>query len=360
MEGRLSRRRLAALWSFQVMSQVLTLQAETMDSVVRTLLLSDDDVSLSSECMLISFLLLTGKMKYRLCRLLWTAHPENEIGHCAGFWEREVLNTWEVTKRTSLRWWRKAWRDNFRMSQATFCFLVRRYGHLMRRQSTHLRRTISVPKRLAVALYYLCQGETFQEVAAQFHIGPSTVGVIVHETVGALYAPLARDVIRFPVGRELHKAMRKFEQLSGLPQCAGAVDGTFLRIVKPNEFGELAVHCLHDHSSNARSCVDSDGLFTFVDIGLPGSSGDAAAYNNSQLKHNIDQGRWLNAASWQCHNATVRPYLVGDSAFGLSPTMMKIYPEDGNLTPVQSSFNAAQIRTRRVVECAFGRLRLYC
>eukprot|EP00117_Sycon_ciliatum_P028278 scpid104292/ scgid22763/ len=79
------------------------------------------------------------------------------------------------------------------------------------------------------------------------------------------------------------------------------------------------------------ACVDSDGLFTFVDIGLPGRFGNAAAYNNSQLKFHIDHGKMA-----QCSIvAMVRPCLAGHSVFGLSPTMMKIYPDDGNLPHVR-------------------------
>ena len=297
-----------------------------------------------------------GKTK-RSCRLFWTAHPENEIGQCDGFWEAEVIHTWEEAKLVSRRWWRSAWKANFRMTQSTFYFLVRRYGHLFMRQSTRLRRTISVEKRLAVTLYYLCQGESFKEVAALFHIGASTAGDIVHETVLALHSVLSMEWIVFPEGQNLLKTMRKFESLCNLPQCAGAVDGTFVRLVKPSEYGDV-YWCYKGYTAlTLLACVDSDGIFTFVDIGLPGSVGDSAAFNHSQLRENIDLGKWLNAPSWQCHNATVRPYLVGDSAFSLTTTMMKIYPDNGELPPQQASFNFAQIRTRRVVECAFGRLK---
>ena len=43
--------------------------------------------------------------------------------------------------------------------------------------------------------------------------------------------------------------------------------------------------------------------------------------------------------------------------FPLVPTLMKCYQDTGNLTARQKSFNYRQIRTRRVVEQAFGRLK---
>ena len=48
-----------------------------------------------------------------------------------------------------------------------------------------------------------------------------------------------------------------------------------------------------------------------------------------------------------------RPYLIADAAFGLSSTVQKCFDSD-RLTPPQKSFNNSVIRSRRVVEQAFG------
>lgn len=50
------------------------------------------------------------------------------------------------------------------------------------------------------------------------------------------------------------------------------------------------------------------------------------------------------------------PYLVADCAFGLTDFVMKCY-ETANPSLAQFNFNYAVIRTRRVVENAFGRLK---
>ena len=303
-----------------------------------------------------SMLLRNGTVKYRIGRNLWTAHPENEFGTPCGFWEKEVLGTWERAKLQSIDWWRTAWIANFRMEQKTFRFLLQRYRHLIVKQTTHLRRTISPGKRLAILLYYLGQGETFSEIGALFHVGTTTARAIVHELVESLVAPLTADSIVFPVGEQLQRTMRRFEEMSTLPLCCGAVDGTFILMVKPEDYGD-SYWCYKQHSAILLlACVDSRGLFTFVDIGPPGSVGDAAVFNGSALKAKLIAGEWGNFATWQCNGKTVRPFVVGDSAFALSPVLMKIIAGD-NLTPAAESFNYTQIRTRRVVECAFGRLK---
>ena len=209
---------------------------------------------------------------------------------------------------------------------------------------------------MAILLYYLSHGEVFSEIAALFHVGTSTVCSIVNEAVDKLCGAVTRDSIRFPEGEQLLRTMRRFETMTNLPMCGGAVDGTFVKIVKPVQYGDT-YWCYKQYSAVLLfACVDSRGLFTFVDVGAAGSVGDAAVYNGSQLKRNVEGGRWLNHAVWQCGAASVRPFLIGDSAFSLSPFLMKIYAGD-NLTAEQTSFNNAQIQARRVVECAFGRLK---
>ena len=49
--------------------------------------------------------------------------------------------------------------------------------------------------------------------------------------------------------------------------------------------------------------------------------------------------------------------ILGDLAYPLLPWLIKPYPGDGSLTPIQRRFNYQLSRARMVVECAFGRLK---
>lgn len=102
--------------------------------------------------------------------------------------------------------------------------------------------------------------------------------------------------------------------------------------------------------------VDARGIFTFVNAGNPGQVGDASAYNTSRLYRRIHSRKWLGTSAADINGVTVFPYLVGDAAFSLSPFLMKCYPDHAN-EPFQRTFNHRLIRTRRVVEQAFGRLK---
>ena len=51
----------------------------------------------------------------------------------------------------------------------------------------------------------------------------------------------------------------------------------------------------------------------------------------------------------------IQPYIVGDAAFALRETIMKCY--DNPIESQDHAFNSSVMRTRRVVEQAFGRLK---
>ena len=89
--------------------------------------------------------------------------------------------------------------------------------------------------------------------------------------------------IRFPTGDALRKVATSFKQDYGFPQCTGAIDGTHIPIVSPNE-------CLADyynrkgwHSTILQGTVDNNSCFVDVYIGWPGRVHDAHVFANFSL-----------------------------------------------------------------------------
>ena len=81
--------------------------------------------------------------------------------------------------------------------------------------------------------------------------------------------------------------------------------------------------------------------------------GDAYTFNRSSLKEKFKSGEWLQAPPQDVGGTMIRPYLVADSAFALSTSLLKGYdfpPAPGH----QRTFNAAVVKARRAVEIAFG------
>ena len=176
----------------------------------------------------------------------------------------------------------------------------------------------------------------------------------MHEGVAVLYQQLVTESIIFPTGTEMEQVMRDSESLCGLPHCASALDGTFMKIKKPTEFGD-SYYCYKCFTAIiVFGCVDRRGIFIYVNAGRPGSVGDSYTYRYSLPCNKIRNKEWLNEASESVRGHAVKPYLVVDSAFPLSRSTMKCY--DGSHLPHwMRSFKYSLISSRRVVEQAFGR-----
>ena len=132
------------------------------------------------------------------------------------FWEKIVLETFGPIN----------WIENFRMSRETFGFLCEKLRPRISRQSTRLRRAISTEKRVAITLWCLATPSEYRTIAHMFGVGRSTVCTIVQETCRVIVSRLMNTYIRFTCGHDLQEAVQNFETKWGLPQCAGAIDGS--------------------------------------------------------------------------------------------------------------------------------------
>ena len=119
---------------------------------------------------------------------------------------------------------------------------------------------------------------------------------IVHNTVTVLYHRMVPDSIRFPTGKNLRTTMEDFETVpgGGLVRYAGAIDGTFIMIIKPKRHGD-SYWCYKKHLAIILlAVVDARGRFTFISVGRPGSVGDAATCHGSLLKYLVGRKQWLH------------------------------------------------------------------
>ena len=226
----------------------------------------------------------------------------------------------------------------------------------MQREVTRFRSPIPIAKKLAIALQWLATGGTEVQLANEYCVGATTVHRAVHEVVRVICETIVHDAVKFPTGEKLIQVMEKFEQMALLKMCAGALDGTFMKIRKPEEWGN-AFWCYKNHCAiMLLAVVDADGLFTFVDAGRAGSMGDAFTFNHSSLKEKIDAGEWLEGQAQEVQGRLVRPYLVADSAFALTQSLIKGYdypPAPGH----QKSFNAAVVKHGELLKLPLVKLK---
>ena len=288
-------------------------------------------------------------------RRFWSAHP---AGDDQGTWENEILGTWNRLGQDFADVEDDRFVEKFRMSKSTFLSMYDLVQESIECQTTHLRSTIPGKKRLAIFLQWMAHAEEFQQLAKEYRIGTSTVHGIVHQCASA-FRILAPRFITFPEGEhKVAEIISGFKALCNLPGCGGAVDGTFMRILKPITYGD-AYYCYKGYPSILLLlCVDSTGFITYSNCGRAGSAGDAAVFNSSMLKENLESRHWLPGRGCEVNGVPLQPYIVADAAFALSPHVMKCYAgAPGEMTDLMHDFNYCVIRTRRVVENAIGRLK---
>ena len=253
-----------------------------------------------------------------------------------GYWENEVKWNWKNLGEQFPDWEEKQYINHYRMTKGTFWFLCEKYGKLLQKETTRLRKPVPYPKRLAIVIHWASHSLTFTQLSALYAIAKSTAIAVVHEGITMLHCELVPESIRLPTGSEFDQVMCDFQSLCGLPLCAGALDGTFMKIRKPTVFGDT-YYCYKRYTAIiVLGCVDARGIFTYVNAGRPGSVGDSYTYRHSLLWKKIQDKEWLNCVPEKIEGEDVQPYLVADSAFPLSSSLMKCYdvpPNSGILRP---------------------------
>ena len=89
--------------------------------------------------------------------------------------------------------------------------------------------------------------------------------------------------------------------------------------------------------------VDADMLFTYISCKFSGSSNDSYVFQTSGLYNFLEEGGI--------------GFLLGDSVYPLSKSLMTPYLETEDITVEKLSFNRAHRATRNIIERAFGILK---
>ena len=201
----------------------------------------------------------------------------------------------------------------------------------------------------------------YEGIAIQLGIEPSSITKIIRETSRFICESFP-DVIRLPrMTSEVHKTMKGFQGIAGLPYCVGAIDGTHIPWLRCPEEQFFEHRCFKGYTSIVLfACVDANKKFTYVNIGHPGVNGDSRIFQNSSLKSKMDNGTWpgKEIPSLFIDSIQVIPCLVGDGAFRLSPNVLKSFSTKKSCDcETKKLCNYLQSATRMPVECAFGMLK---
>lgn len=233
------------------------------------------------------------------------------------------------------------------MSREVFSKLCEDLEPLLYKKDTNFRKAIPVQKRVAVALYFLKSGIDFSVLSDLFCIGQSTVRMIVQEFLAAA-AKKYNGLIKFPTEAEKEDIAKAYESKWQYYDCFGAVDGTHIPILAPQENAEEYYCYKSFHSINVLALTDNQYLFRYILSGAPGSCNDPSILNRSSLSQKME-----DLAS----KGPPKYHIIGDGIFALKTWLMKPFEIRNNMPIMEENFNYRLSSARMTIENAFGRLK---
>ncbi|XP_065435194.1 uncharacterized protein LOC135978000 [Chrysemys picta bellii] len=253
------------------------------------------------------------------------------------WWDRIVLQVWDDSQ----------WLQNFRMRKGTFMELCDLLSPALKRQNTKMRAAFTVEKRVAIALWKLATPDSYRSVG----VGISTVGAAVIQVANAITELLLRKVVTLG---NVQVIVDGFAAM-GFPNCGGAIDGTHIPILAPENQGTQYINRKGYFSMVLQALVDYKGHFTNINVGWPGRVHDARVFRNTTLFKRLQQGIYFPDQKITIGDVEMPLVILGDPAYPLMPWLMK--PYTGSLDRSQELFSYRLSKCRMVVECAFGRLK---
>ncbi|XP_063040017.1 uncharacterized protein LOC134435115 [Engraulis encrasicolus] len=246
---------------------------------------------------------------------------------------------------------------NFRVSPETFEYICRRVGPTIGRMDTNFRLCIPVQKRVAMALWKLATNSEYRTISHLFGVGISTVYNSLSDFCEAVMSVLLPIHLPAPEARHFLEMAAYFKDRWGVPQCVGAIDGSHIPIIAPQEYASDYYNRKHFYSIVLQGVVNGKGQFWDVCVGFPGRVHDSRIFKQSDLWKRIGDGQMFNTDIQNIAGHGVGHYIIGDPAYQLQRWLMKPFSDTGRLTPDQQTFNYRVSRARSVIETTFGRLK---
>uniref|UniRef100_A0A1A8L9Q0 DDE Tnp4 domain-containing protein n=2 Tax=Nothobranchius pienaari TaxID=704102 RepID=A0A1A8L9Q0_9TELE len=260
------------------------------------------------------------------------------------WWERIVL----------LEFTDQEWKQNFRMSRASFMKLCSLMESYMAPEDVTVRAAVPVIMRIAVVLYKLGSCAEYRVVANQFGISKSSITKFVYMFCKGMVQGPIKQLIRAPTEEEAKEIARRFEASHHIPQIMGLIDGTHIPILPPSDGYKDFVNRKGWPSYVLQAVVDDKFRFWNISCKMPGSAHDANALRQSDL---FKRAHLLPKGIKTIGGKDTNLLIVGDPAYPLLDWLIKGYSNSPRLTPEQESFNTYISSVRVGVEMTFGLLK---
>lgn len=199
-----------------------------------------------------------------------------------------------------------------------------------------------------MTVWYLANTESFRQISDRFNVTISTAHRVILSVVNYLVKVSPR-YIKWPTLEEAAEDEKQFQKKKGLRHVIGAIDGSHLRILKPNSNEEDYVNRKGYHSILLQGIVNSKKIFINVKAGEPGSMHDSRLLRRSKIYTLAEENYDRYFFGKYC--------LLGDSAYPSLRWLVTPHKDNGQLTEEERLYNYKHSATRIVVEHAFGILK---
>ncbi|CAH3177660.1 unnamed protein product [Porites lobata] len=216
------------------------------------------------------------------------------------------------------------WYENFRLSRATFRFLVEELKPELTLQDTKMRKAVEVEKKVALFLYFIASTASYRTLSNLFGLSRGFVCICIRKVAAAVLRKLKPKYMSIAKGDELTRVIANYKEKWGFPMCAGAIDGTHIPISTPQQNHASYINRKSYHSIVMQALVDSSYLFRDIVVGWPGSVHDARVFSNSQLYALGCSGRLFPPdVKEEILGQEIHPVILGDPAYPMLNWLLK-------------------------------------
>lgn len=228
-------------------------------------------------------------------------------------------------------------RRQFKMDRDTFQVLLGLLSPRLTRQDTSFRNSTPPEKVLALGILRLAQGAPYLNIARLMNVGKTTVIEAFQDVVEGLYA-VRNENIKLPeTATEMLSSMQTFRAFSPLPNVAGALGLSRVRILSPTaENADLYLGPSRQHEFIIQAVTDGTPSFLHFSVGYPGGMSNSEVLRSSSLFKKAENIFTVPLLHVDRHH--VRPYLAGCRAFPLCPWLQTPFAA-GVMSPAEIQFN---------------------
>ncbi|XP_066553252.1 putative nuclease HARBI1 [Amia ocellicauda] len=205
------------------------------------------------------------------------------------------------------------------------------------------RSALSAEELVLAALSFYANGSLQRDMAAVAGISQSSISRAV-ATVSSVLSDRAEQFITFPSSEDdRSRVAQELQRLCGLPNAAGLVGSSRVRIKAPLEDGFVFLNSQKYHSVHCQMVCDAHGNLLNVENHWPGSLADADIWEMSSICQQFRGGR--HGDSW----------LIGGRSYTLQKHLLT--PLSYPVGEAEERYNASHAAAQAVIQRTFGALK---